>query len=344
MHDASGLTRTGDRSPGGRDEQFNFQPPSVIEYSRRPHMQWRPPPPLPSPLPSQPLQVSVTTLLQLEWPAFPRLALREAVLNAFGHRDYAAPGSIDVRQYQTRLEISSPGAFIAGITPRNILHHPPAARNEYLMELLDRLHLVNRANAGVPRIFAALLEEGHEPPQYEQTGQAVRLTLFAGPRSAGLRDHVRSLAAQGVRLDVDHLLVLHYLLRHREITAEQAGEVTQRPARVAAETLAEMSHILRLLEQVGRGRGRYFRLGADLYERLGIGAERAADAGPGDPEAEAAVLRALADGDLTNRDVREITGLDRSGVVRLIHRLKVRGVAIRGKGRAARYHLGEGDR
>ena len=33
-------------------------------------------------------------MLELEWPAFPRLALREALLNAFGHRDYQAPGAV----------------------------------------------------------------------------------------------------------------------------------------------------------------------------------------------------------------------------------------------------------
>jgi len=231
-------------------------------------------------------------LLEIEWPAFPRLALREALLNAFGHRDYLVPGAVDVRQYPSRIEITSPGGFIAGITPQNVLHHPPAARNEHLMELLHRLHLVNRANVGVPRIFAALLQEGHEPPVYEEPGESVRVTLFAGPRNTAFLDFVRALGARGIALYVDHLMILHYLLRHREITAAQAAEVTQRSPRVAGETLTTMCHEVHLLDQAGAGRGRYFRLSRAVYDRLGIGTEHPADVRPGqETQAQRVLLR-----------------------------------------------------
>jgi ATP-dependent DNA helicase RecG len=39
-----------------------------------------------------------------------------------------------VKLFQDSMEISNNGGFIAGITPENILHHQPAARNPLLVE------------------------------------------------------------------------------------------------------------------------------------------------------------------------------------------------------------------
>ena len=56
--------------------------------------------------------------------------------------------------------MTNPGGFIAGITPQNILHHQPTARNPLRVDALARLRLVNRANLGINRMFEALLIEG----------------------------------------------------------------------------------------------------------------------------------------------------------------------------------------
>ncbi|MBN1166072.1 MAG: hypothetical protein JXA44_02965 [Methanospirillaceae archaeon] len=58
------------------------------------------------------------------------------------------------------LEISNNGRFIGGITSDNILHRPPSARNPCLVGALIRLHLVNRSNLGISRVFEAFLMEG----------------------------------------------------------------------------------------------------------------------------------------------------------------------------------------
>ncbi|WP_258880782.1 RNA-binding domain-containing protein [Clostridium estertheticum] len=104
--------------------------------------------------------------LHPEFALYPKIALREALLNAFVHRDYRIPGSVMLKHYKDRLILTNPGNFIGGISPDNILHHPPSARNSHLADLLDRLKLVNRSNLGVPRIYKSLLIEGKEPPQY----------------------------------------------------------------------------------------------------------------------------------------------------------------------------------
>ncbi len=54
-------------------------------------------------------------------PTFDRRVVREALLNAVSHRDYRRGGSTFVRQFPGKLEVLSPGGFVPGITPENIL-------------------------------------------------------------------------------------------------------------------------------------------------------------------------------------------------------------------------------
>ena len=100
-----------------------------------------------------PVQTIKEGLFHYEFPVFPIEALREALLNAFSHRDFTKSGPVMIKQFKDRLEISNPGKFIGGVTPKNILHHDPVARNRKLVEILQRTRLVNRSNMGVPRII-----------------------------------------------------------------------------------------------------------------------------------------------------------------------------------------------
>ena len=119
----------------------------------------------------------ITTLKQgmfhFEFRQYPEIVLREALMNAFYHADYRLGGPIIIRQYPHLLEIGNPGGFIGGVSPENILHHPPATRNPLLVGALIKLRLVNRSNLGVPRMFKAMLIEGKESPIIDERGDAV---------------------------------------------------------------------------------------------------------------------------------------------------------------------------
>ena len=60
---------------------------------------------------------------------FNETVVREAILNAVTHRDYRLPGSIFVKQYPRKLEISSPGGFPVGISADNIIRGLRAMRS-----------------------------------------------------------------------------------------------------------------------------------------------------------------------------------------------------------------------
>ena len=78
-------------------------------------------------------------LFHFEYRTYPEIALREALMNAFCHADFCIAGPILIKQFPRKIEISNPGGFIGGISPDNILHHEPVARNPHLVDALTRL-------------------------------------------------------------------------------------------------------------------------------------------------------------------------------------------------------------
>jgi ATP-dependent DNA helicase RecG len=91
-------------------------------------------------------------LFRLEVWDFDQEVYREALLNALVHRDWQSPDAIQVHHYPDRLEVSNPGSFPPGITPENILRHPPKRRNPRLAEALYRLGYVEREGSGVDKM------------------------------------------------------------------------------------------------------------------------------------------------------------------------------------------------
>lgn len=285
-------------------------------------------------------------LFHFEFRTYPEIALREALLNALCHADYRLAGPVMVKQFTRRIEISNPGGFIGGITPGNILHHPPAARNPKLVEALTKLRLVNRTNLGVQRMFIAFLSEGRRAPSVIERGESVTVTFLASPMSTSFRAFVVEEGEHGRYLTVDHLLLLHYLLAHAEVTSADAAGLCQRPEPDAREVLSEMERVFEYLDRGGTGRGTYWTLRADLHQRI---------AAPGHPERdrridwESAKTRVLSvlrqraergERGLSNAEIRQLTHYDRNQVTRLMGQLRreVLQVASDGYGAGARYY------
>ena len=299
-------------------------------------------------LADNPIQTVQQGLFHFEYRTYPEIALREILLNAFGHADYRLASPILVKQLVDRIEVTNPGGFIGGITPQNILHHAPISRNPCLMDALVRLRLVNRSNLGIQRIFRALLIEGKEPPLIEDLVEAAKVSIRASNLSIPFRSFVADEAERGRDLSVDHLLVLQHLLRHPEIDTDAAARLCQRAVSDAREILSDMERSLGYVERGGTGRGTYWTLRPQIHARL---------AAPGDPERDRrldwevaktrilSVLRQRAERrepGLSNQEIRRITLMDRNQVKRLMAELRADGsVTTLGRGRGAHWNIRE---
>ena len=99
-------------------------------------------------------------LLQNEILAFNEKAIREALLNAVTHRDYSVQSqSVFIKTDNKNFVVISPGGFLPGITPQNILEKR-AWRNRRIAEVFQKLGLVERSGQGMDQIFESTIREG----------------------------------------------------------------------------------------------------------------------------------------------------------------------------------------
>jgi ATP-dependent DNA helicase RecG len=108
-------------------------------------------------------------LIQNEILAFNEKAIREALLNAVTHRDYSIVSqSVFIRANLHDLTVTSPGGFLPGITPENIIDKQ-ASRNRRLADVLQKLGLVERSGQGMDQIFETTIREGKGRPDLSKS-------------------------------------------------------------------------------------------------------------------------------------------------------------------------------
>ncbi len=272
---------------------------------------------------------------QLEIPTISWEVAREAVLNAVAHRDYFLSQGIIVALHTDKVEITSPGGFLGGISPLNILRHPPVHRNEALARSLRELGLTNRAGLGVDRIFEGLLRSGARPPTYRADEASVSLSLPLGG-SDELAAWIVEYEQEDDVLSLDDLIVIRRLMDTGLIDRRSAAEHLQLSESDAADQLAEMRR-RRLLIARGRGRATSYELPRPLSERLRGRAITDADHPLEVEGIRLKILELLRErGRLTNAEIRDFSGYNRQQVLAVEKELEGEGlVKLHGYGRGA---------
>jgi len=297
-------------------------------------------------VPFNPITTFRQGMFHFEYHTWPEIALREALMNAFCHADFRIAGPMMVKVHANRLEISNNGGFIAGITPDNILHHPPAARNPLIVEALTRLRLVNRSNLGVSRMFSALLMEGKEAPDIREAGDSVTVTFFNRELNPAFRMFVAEESGKGRILNVDELILLQYLTRHPEVDTVKAAQLCQRSELITRECLSAMEQA-GYIEHGGAGRGAFWSMQSNLYGKLSGGQIADRHVRIDWEAAKTRILSILKDRKrrgktgLTSQEIRQITRFGRSQAHRLMMELRAENPQIKPpcKGRYARYEI-----
>ncbi len=100
--------------------------------------------------------------------------LREALANAFAHRDYAVAGRVQVRVYTDRVEVVSPGQLPFGLTPAD-LYVPHGSRpwNPNIMACMFRRGIVEQLGSGTLRMVKLCAEAGIGRPAFLTSGSEV---------------------------------------------------------------------------------------------------------------------------------------------------------------------------
>ncbi len=104
----------------------------------------------------------------------PEGALREALLNAMGHRDYRKPGDLQIHIFQDRVEIVNPGGLVGGLTLET-LGTRSIPRNPLLFGMMHRMNLVEKVGSGLFRIRQMCEAYPCPPPRIEADADWYRI-------------------------------------------------------------------------------------------------------------------------------------------------------------------------
>lgn len=102
-------------------------------------------------------------LLRVDKRDYPEEALREALLNALVHREYALGGSVLIKIFSDRIEFISVGGLIHGIELADIMSGYSICRNPLLAGVFYRLQLIEAYGTGMQKMFEAYGGSGREP-------------------------------------------------------------------------------------------------------------------------------------------------------------------------------------
>ena len=114
-------------------------------------------------------------------PLYPEAAVREALINAFAHRDYSsASGGIAIHVFPRRLEIWNSGGLPPGVKAESLgLGQLSVLRNPDIAHVLYLRGMMEKAGRGSVLIMQECLKNGITPKWQSDDKLGVTLTFFA---------------------------------------------------------------------------------------------------------------------------------------------------------------------
>lgn len=174
---------------------------------------------------------------------YPVEALREALLNAIVHRDYAFSGSIIINVNESCMEFVSLGGLVQGLSADDIRNGISQLRNRNLAEMFHRLNFIESYGTGIRRIFA-LYSDCPEQPEISVTSNSFKITLLNMNKfSAPEKSH---------ELTAQEQAILDYLDEHGEMSELDVQQLLG-VKRTRAFNLIQVLKSAQLVEVVGRG-------------------------------------------------------------------------------------------
>jgi ATP-dependent DNA helicase RecG len=122
--------------------------------------------------------ISYQGIQRIESLPVPEPALREAVLNAIIHRDYAVGAPIQIRVYPDRLAIWNPGELPEGWSMKKLYgHHSSHPYNPLVANAFFRAGEIEAWGRGIERIIDACRDVGAPEPRIEFDARDVWVTF-----------------------------------------------------------------------------------------------------------------------------------------------------------------------
>ena len=104
--------------------------------------------------------------------------IRELIINAVMNCSFLQPSHIQVAVYDNRLEITSPGGLMPGVTIERMKEGYSQIRNRALAHAFSYMNLIEGWGTGIPRLLREMKEYGLPEPEFVDMEIALRINLY----------------------------------------------------------------------------------------------------------------------------------------------------------------------
>lgn len=169
--------------------------------------------------------------------------IREAIVNAIAHRDYASGGAVQVSVFADRVEVWNPGVLTAPLTIESLRQpHGSIARNHRLCEALFLAGYIEKYGTGTLMMIRESLAHNLPEPDFAQRGGEFTTTMW--------RDWLSDEIMEKMNLNERQKKAVAYLKQHESITNNEYQNMTGAIARTAARDLNKLVST-GLIKQIG---------------------------------------------------------------------------------------------
>ncbi len=119
---------------------------------------------------------SFQKLRRIDQRDYPETAVREALMNLLVHREYSFRASTFISLYTDRIEFTSIGGLVSGVTLKDVMMGISVCRNVKLANVFYRLELIEAYGTGILKIMEAYAGTGKEP-EIETSDNAFKIIL-----------------------------------------------------------------------------------------------------------------------------------------------------------------------
>lgn len=183
---------------------------------------------------------------------YPEVAVREALLNLLVHREYSYRASALISIYGDRIEFTSIGGLVSGVTLNDVKMGISVCRNVKLANIFYRLELIEAYGTGISKIMESYRESGFTP-QIKVSDNAFKIILPNLNADTGTDDRKPA----GTEKDGGESAVLALLAEQGSITRKEVEKLLKISQTASGRLLSQMvkkGHIV----QEGRGKNIHY--------------------------------------------------------------------------------------
>ena len=179
------------------------------------------------------------------------VAAREILINAVAHRDYFDQGGrITIKIFKDRIEYSSPGGFLPGITADNIANRQ-WSRNPTIINILKKAGYLEAVGNGIDNVLETV-KTHQDLPKFEDKGTSVNITLYGTDTG---KMEITEIAPD--ELNERQRKAIDIIKEIKSITNKEYSEIFDISKGTGQKDLTDLEK-KKLISRKGRSRGTYY--------------------------------------------------------------------------------------